>query len=156
LSPVDLNIIESQKMDLRDICNVYGISSELLNDPDNKTNANKRESRMALYYETVIPELDLIRDELNRWLVPAFETDGKKYHLDYDISSIPALQADLEKQTKQLADAWWITGNEKRMLQGYDTRDELDSIFIPSNLVPWTGDVDLAEAMKGLPADYAK
>ena len=156
LSPVDLNIIESQKMDLRDICNVYGISSELLNDPDNKTNANKRESRMALYYETVIPELDLIRDELNRWLVPAFETDGKKYHLDYDIASIPALQGDIEKQTAHLDKAWWITGNEKRMLQGYDTREELDAIFIPSNLVPWTGDVDLAEAMKGLPADYAK
>lgn len=150
LSPVDLNIIESQKMDLRDICNVYGISSELLNDPDNKTNSNKLQSRMALYYETVIPELDLIRDELNRWLVPNYQTDGKKYHLDYDISAIPALQADIEKQTAQLANAWWITGNEKRMLQGFGTRDELDTLFIPSNLIPWEGSVDLNEVAKRL------
>src|SRR5699024_653100 len=53
ISPVDLNIIESMKMSLRDLCNVYGISSELLNDPDNKTNSNKKESRRALYYERV-------------------------------------------------------------------------------------------------------
>lgn len=105
---------------------------------------------MALYYETVIPELDLIKGELNRWLVPAFEKDGKQYHLDYDIASIPALQADLEKQTAQLEKAWWLTGNERRIAQGYDTRTELDTVFIPSGLIPWDGGVDLNEVAKGL------
>jgi HK97 family phage portal protein len=157
LSPVDLNILESQKMDLRDICNVYGVSSELLNDPDNKTNSNKRESRMALYYETIIPELDLIRDELNRWLTKAWNVDGKTYHLDYDISSIPALQADIEKQTRQLADAWWIKGNEKRVAQGFDTDPVMDQYFVPSNLVPVMGELDLEETVKRLNLDdYAK
>ena len=137
LSPVDLNIIESQKMDLRDICNVYGVSSELFNDPDNKTNANKAESRKALWYEKVLIELDLFRDELNRFLCPPFNQDGKRYHIDYDVSAIPALQADLEKQTNALNSAWWITGNEKRVTQGYDTRPELDTIFVPSNLIPF-------------------
>jgi HK97 family phage portal protein len=157
LSPVDLNILESQKMDLRDICNVYGVSSELLNDPENKTNSNKKESRMALYYETVIPELDLIRDELNRWLVKEWNVDGKMYHLDYDVASIPALQADIEKQTRQLADAWWIKGNEKRVAQGYDTDPAMDQYFVPSNLVPLTGELDLEEVVKRLGIDdYAK
>lgn len=157
LSPVDLNILESQKMDLRDICNVFHVSSELFNDPDNKTNSNKKESRMALYYETVIPELDLIRDELNRWLVKPFNVDGKTYHLDYDITSIPALQADIEKQTKQLADAWWLKGNEKRVAQGYDTDPSMDQFFVPSNLIPMSGDLDIEQAVKRLGIDdYAQ
>jgi HK97 family phage portal protein len=138
LSPVDLNIIESQKMDLRDICNVYGISSELLNDPDNKTNSNKAESRKALYYERIIPELDSFRDELNRWIVPAY---GANYYIDYDLSSIPALQDDMEKVTTQLSNAWWITGNEKRAVQGYDHDPLLDRYFIPSNLIPLDSDM---------------
>jgi HK97 family phage portal protein len=155
LSPVDLNILESQKMDLRDICNVYGVSSELLNDPDNKTNSNKKESRSALYYERVIPELDSIRDELNRWLVaPYSKQDGKQYHIDYDLSAIPALQEDMEKVTKQLLDAWWLTPNEKRVAQGYDTLDTLDVPFIPANLIPYDGAVDLEQLAKRIGDDY--
>jgi HK97 family phage portal protein len=155
LSPVDLNILESQKMDLRDICNVYGVSSELLNDPDNKTNSNKKESRSALYYERVIPELDSIRDELNRWLVaPYSKQDGKQYHIDYDLSAIPALQEDMEKVTKQLLDAWWITPNEKRTAQGYDTLDTFDVPFIPANLIPYDGPVDLEQLAKRIGDDY--
>jgi HK97 family phage portal protein len=155
LSPVDLNILESQKMDLRDICNVYGVSSELLNDPDNKTNSNKKESRSALYYERVIPELDTIRDELNRWLVaPYSKMDGKQYHIDYDLSAIPALQEDMEKVTKQLLDAWWLTPNEKRTAQGYDTLDTFDVPFIPSNLIPYDGAVDLEQLAKRIGDDY--
>jgi HK97 family phage portal protein len=153
LSPVDLNIIESQKMDLRDICNVYGVSSELFNDPDNKTNANKEQSRKALYYERVIPELDLLRDELNRWLLPAYNRDGEQYHIDYDLSAIPALQDDMEKQMAVLKESWWLTGNEKRTAQGYDTDPLMDGYFVPSGLVPWTGEVDL-DALKRLPNEF--
>jgi HK97 family phage portal protein len=138
LNAVDLNIIESQKMDLRDICNVYGISSELLNDPDNKTNSNKEESRKALYYERIIPELDSFRDELNRWLVPTY---GGNFYIDYDLSAIPALQDDMEKVVNQLDKTWWITGNERRAVQGYDADPMLDRYFIPSNLIPLDSDM---------------
>lgn len=124
ISPVDLNIIESMKMSLRDLCNVYGISSELLNDPDNKTNSNKKESRKALYYETVIPEIDAIRDELNRWLAPDHSRrDGIEYFIDYDISAIPALAEDMAKKTEWLQQAWPITGNEFREAIGYEALD---------------------------------
>lgn len=155
LSPVDLNIIESQKMDLRDICNVYGVSSELFNDPDNKTNANKAESRKALYYERVIPEIDSIRDELNRWLVAPYNRDGKIYHIDYDITSIPALQEDMEKLANNLDRSWWLTGNEKRVAQGYDTRPEMEGFFLPTAVTPYTGELDIDNALKRLGAqDY--
>ena len=151
ISPVDLNIIESMKMSLRDLCNVYGISSELLNDPDNKTNSNKKESRRALYYERVLPELDTLRDELNRWLVPAFsERDGKQYYIDYDVSAIPALAEELKDTVEALQNAP-ITINEFREAIGYGKGDDpiLDEVWWDMNKVPvsFSGQ-DLSEDLK--------
>lgn len=142
ISPVDLNIIESQKMSIRDLCNVYGISSELLNDPDNKTNTNKKESRRALYYETVLPMLDHIRYELNRWLVPKYnERDGVRYFVDYDITEVPALAEDMDKVAERISKVDELTWNEKRMALGYGALD--DDIYDK----PW---VD----MRKMPVDF--
>lgn len=151
ISPVDLNIIESMKMSLRDLCNVYGISSELLNDPDNKTNSNKKESRKALYYERVLPELDSLRDELNRWLVPDHsERDGVEYFIDYDISAIPALSEDMGEQIEALSGAP-ITINEFREAIGYGKHDDpiTDEVWWDTNKVPvsFSGQ-DLSEDLK--------
>ena len=143
ISPVDLNIIESQKMSMRDLCSVYGISSELLNDPDNKTNTNKKESRKSLYEDRVLPELDSLRDELNRWLVPAYsKRDGIQYYIDYDMSAIPALADDLDKISERIARIDDLTPNEKREALGYGRIDDeiYDRIWYPMNKVPVDGD----------------
>lgn len=138
LSPVDLNIIESQKMSLRDICNLYNINSALLNDPDNKVYNNVQEARRALYMEKVIPELDTFRDELNRWLTASYnEVTGKRYYIDYDLESIPALQKDMKLILDQVKDAWWITGSEKRKAMGYDDDPAMNQYFIPAGLLPY-------------------
>lgn len=137
MSAVDLNIIESQKMSLRDLCNVYNVNSALLNDPDNKVYNNVKEARRALYMEKVLPELDSLRDELNRWLTDRFsQKTGKRYHIDYDLESIPALQQDMKLVMEQVKDAWWLTGNERRVAMGYDTAPEMDQFFLPVSLIP--------------------
>ena len=43
LSPVDLQLLESEKITLRELCNVYGVNSALFNDPDNKSYNNMKE-----------------------------------------------------------------------------------------------------------------
>lgn len=137
MSSVDLNILESQKYSLRDLCNVYQVNSALLNDPENKTYNNMQEARKALYMEKVLPELDALRDELNRWLVERHNrVTGKRYYLDYDLESIPALQTDVKLVMEQVRDAWWLTGNERREAMGYDTAPEMETFFVPSSLVP--------------------
>jgi hypothetical protein len=60
----------------------------------------------------------------------------------------------MEKVTKQLLDAWWLTPNEKRVAQGYDTLDTLDVPFIPANLIPYDGAVDLEQIAKRIGDDY--
>ena len=137
MSAVDLNIIESQKFSLRDLCNIFNVNSALLNDPDNKVYNNVKEARRALYMEKVLPELDSLRDELNRWLVSKYnDKTGKRYHIDYDLESIPALQADMKLVMEQVKDAWWLTGNERRVAMGYDSAPEMEQFFLPVSLIP--------------------
>jgi HK97 family phage portal protein len=136
IPPVDLEIIEAGKMTQRDICNVYNFPSELLNDPDNKTNANKEQSRKQLYMDNVIPELTRDYSELNRSLVPLFnEATGKKYHLDFDVQAIDALNKDNSEKVDWLNKAWWLTADEKRIEMGYQPVGD-NNRYIPMNLIP--------------------
>jgi len=136
MPPVDLEIIEAGKMTQRDICNVYNFPSELLNDPDNKTNANKQESRKQLYLDNVIPELTRDYAELNRSLVPIFnKATGKNYHLDFDVQAIDALNKDASEKVDWLSKAWWLTADEKRIEMGYQPVGD-NNRYIPMNLIP--------------------
>lgn len=136
IPPVDLEIIEAGKMTQRDICNVFNFPSELLNDPDNKTNANKEQSRKQLYMDNVIPELTRDYAELNRSLVPLFnEATGKKYHLDFDVQAIDALNKEASEKVDWLSKAWWLTADEKRIEMGYQPVGD-NNRYIPMNLIP--------------------
>jgi phage portal protein BeeE len=133
---VDLEILEAGKMSQRDICNVYNYPSELLNDPDNKTNANKEQSRKQLYLDNVIPTLTRDFGEMNRTIVPMFEkATGKKYHLDFDIQAIDALNQDNADKVGWLDKAWWLTADEKRTEMGFEPTGD-NARYIPMNLVP--------------------
>lgn len=156
LSPVDLEILSALNLSLRKICNIYGISSELLNDPDNKTQANKKEARRSLYMEAVIPQIERIYSELNRWIVPRFEAaTGKRYHIDYDVSAIEALSEDMERKVNWLARAWWLTDNERREAIDYDRIESamLDQTYIPMGMMPM-GEIDPEVETREMLANY--
>lgn len=149
LNAVDLQILEMEKADLRHICNIYGVQSQLLNDPENKTYNNQQDARKALMLNVVLPELNMLRDELNRWWIPGF---GEHLYFDYDIQAIPELQEDLDKLVDHLTSAWWVTGNEKRSAMGYDESDDplMDQFLIPAGLMPMNTQLDFDEAEKRL------
>jgi len=70
MSPVDLAIIESDMMDLRTLCNVFHVPSELFNDPANKVYATTKEAGSAVYTNAVIPALTSFRDGFNQKIYP--------------------------------------------------------------------------------------
>lgn len=160
ISPVDLNVIASMREVKRELCDIYGISSELLNDPENKTQANKKEARRGLYYETILPKADSLRDELNRWLTPRFSAkDGREYFIDYDINAVEALSDDLEKKVQAFTNAWVVTGNEFREEIGFDHHDHpmMNVPLMPMNRVPLDGmDLDIDEDIKNYAHGRAK
>lgn len=150
MNAVDLDLANAQKMDLRDLCNIYGIQSQLLNDPENKTYANLAEARKSLIINRALPELYSLRDELNRTLVQQW-SDGKKLYLDVDLQAIPEMQQDMLTLVQQLSQMWWVTGNEKRTATNYDVDNntpELNQYMIPGGMIP-IGGIDLETAIDG-------
>lgn len=144
LSAADLSLIEQYNASVKDLCNVYGVPVQLLNNTDSSTYNNMKEAKKALYQNVVIPELLKIRDELNRWLVPQF---GDNLYLDFDFSAVPELQEETDKVVDQLSKAWWITPNEKRdaMSYGIDEENEaMDDYYIPANFIA-LGQSDIPE-----------
>lgn len=135
MSPVDLNIIESDRMDLRALCNIYHVPSELFNDAANKTYSNTKEAGSAVYTNAVLPALNQFRDAFNQYI-------SNKYpglYCDYDASMISELQDDLQLMTTALAGAWWITPEERRDIMNFpadDTNPLLKDYWIPAGLVP--------------------
>lgn len=136
LNAADVSLIEQYNASIKDLCNIYNVPVQLLNNTDSASYNNMKEAKKALYQNAVIPELLKIKDELNRWLAPKF---GDKLCIEFDFSVIPELQEETDKVVDQLTKAWWLTPNEKRAAMSYgkdEQTTQLDDYFIPANLIP--------------------
>ena len=136
LNASDLSLIEQYNASIKDLCNVYNVPVQLLNNTDSTTYNNMKEAKKALYQNAVIPELIRIREELNRWLTPQY---GDKLYIDFDFNSIPELQEETEKVVDQMVKSWWLTPNEKRMAMNYgidQDNDRMNEYYVPANLIP--------------------
>ena len=136
LNAADVSLIEQYNASIKDLCNIYNVPVQLLNNTDSASYNNMKEAKKALYRNAVIPELLKIKDELNRWLAPKF---GDKLCIEFDFSVIPELQEETDKVVEQLSKAWWITPNEKRAAMNYgkdEQTTQLDDYYIPANLIP--------------------
>lgn len=92
ISSKDMQLIENEKWDLRRLCSVWGVSSRLLNDPDNTAEANVEEAEKALTTRCAFPALNSTRDNLNRKLE---EWGGKPGDfVDYDMTVYSELAGD--------------------------------------------------------------
>ena len=116
LSPKDLDFIEGKNLSAREIAQVYGVPPMLVGVPGDATFSNYKEARYHLWEDTILPHLEMIKNELNRWLIPWF---GNGLCLDYDADSIPALAPKREALWGKIANASFLTVNEKRSLVGY-------------------------------------
>lgn len=134
LNPKDIDWTTGQKEIMRQICTIFDVCSQLLGDTENTTYSNMQEARKALYMEAILPFMDLLRDELNAWLVPLY---GDGLYLDYDRDEIEALQEDRAQQYTYVAAADWLTVNEKRAATGYDeVGPEGDVILVGIGKIP--------------------
>lgn len=146
LNASDVSLIEQYNASIKDLCNIYNVPVSLLNNTESSTYNNVKEAKKALYQNCVIPELNKIADELNRWLAPKY---GEKLCIEFDYSSIPELQEETEKVVGQMSQAWWLTPNEKRAAMSYGTDEEneiLNEYYIPANLIPASGsDIEIED-----------
>ena len=137
-SPNDINFQPLQVGILRRVANVYHVPSELLGDVEYKTYSNAKEAVKALYYWAVLPHLQKLKEELNYRIVRQF---GEDLFIDYDVSGIEALSADLAELWERVGkakDRGIINTNEAREEIGWGRTDEpgADKLLIGGNVIP--------------------
>lgn len=116
LNSEEMQIVESSYLDLRYFCNIFGVPSQMLNDPINKTYNTVKDSERALTTRCALPELKATSDNLNRkgvaWGIP------KGTVLDFDMSCYPELTEDAGSTAEWTSKLIAISPNEQRELVG--------------------------------------
>ena len=74
-----------------------------------------QEARLGLWEETLLPLLDKLADALSNWLSYQY---GEEIHIDFDREGISALTQRRENLWSKIADANFMTINEKRAFVG--------------------------------------
>ena len=124
MSPTDLKLIEAKELDLRDICNAFGVPSTLFNDQAASTLDNLKVGTKMMYTNAVIPNNEKLLSKLNESIVPAYsEYENKQLRIRQDLSGVDELQEDQltkaqKKQTEvttllSIADNQTLTPEQK-------------------------------------------
>jgi HK97 family phage portal protein len=125
LTPKDLDFIAGKHLSSREIAQAYGVPPMLVGVPGDSTFSNYKEARFHLWEDTILPLVDTIISEINRWIVSPTDPHLK---FAYDIDSIPALALRREPIWARLKDADFLTINEKRQALGYSPMDGGDML----------------------------
>lgn len=144
---VELDFVASRNAVWTEICAVFGMSLANLGMLADVNLANAQAMDKALWQNTIIPQLELIKRQLNHQLASEY---GQEWVLDYDLSGVAALQeADAEKIAK--AQALFAMGVpfdvlSQRFNLGIDAITGGDIGYIPSGLIPTNLDLSAADA----------
>ncbi|MFC6998052.1 phage portal protein [Rufibacter roseus] len=147
LSPVDLDLIESEKWTFDKLCNVFKFPSQVLNNGgEGTTFSNKLEAKKMLYTDCIIPELQSVIADFNRWLPMYYDPSGNTY-VELDTSGISILQEDKKAQAEMLNAAWWVSVDRKQEILGETVDPKWKGVYmVPMNMVPVTDPSDFTRA----------
>ncbi|GAB4518707.1 MAG: phage portal protein [Parvularculaceae bacterium] len=124
LSPADMDFVEAKNVAAREIALAFGVPPMLLGIPGDNTYANYREANLAFWKHTVIPLLRKTTAAFSGWLGPQFEGAGVEFNAD----RIEALAVEREFRWRRIANASFLTTNEKRRLLGFPPLEDEDHL----------------------------
>jgi HK97 family phage portal protein len=99
LSPVDMQVLESEVRTFKRLCNIYGVSDVLFNNGEASTESNVKEMIKQMYTNAALPEVYAWCDLINKYVAPSFGN----YFVDVDLSEITVLQDDLKAMSEVFA-----------------------------------------------------
>lgn len=131
LSPVDLQILEFNKDLERQVANIYGYPSQLLN-PDG-TLANSDSGDVRVITNCVLPLLRKFDDVRTRMIREWYGDPSLVYLSDTDV--YPELEADKKELVAWMRTAGVFSQTEIRQALGYGEDVNPDEVLIPSGLM---------------------
>ena len=139
----EMDFVNSRKSVWTEIAAAFGVPLAAIGFTENVNLANAEEMNKQLWEATIIPQLDLIMEQLNSQLAVEF---GVGVKLCYDTSNVPALQEAYDKKLENAKKLWdmgvpFDVINEKLEL-GFDSFDGSNIGYIQSSLLPNGIDLD--------------
>ena len=145
MNSTDLQLVEKGVVNLRAICNVFGLDSSLFNDPANKTFNNRKEAEKAMYTNAIMPIAEKVMAKHNQYLALNHYPDGS-VRLRKDFSGVEALQQDKKMEAEK--DKIVLDGlntilsmpvsNDSKKILIQDTYPEMSEEFVDSLMVEIT------------------
>jgi|GEM_PF-1726787 len=137
LSPIDLNLYESDKKVLEDICIVFHVPYMIFRQDSTSQSFGTamREARKAAYTDAILTWVESFHDSLNHYGIEGFEKTGM---VDYDTSGIEELQGDEKMLAEKLNIQWWKTVADKQRESGMDVDEEMEGVYMfPTSIQPF-------------------
>jgi HK97 family phage portal protein len=135
LSPIDLNLFESDKKVLEDICIVYHVPYMIFRQDNTNQSFGTamREARAAAYTDAILPLVNAFVSAWNSYDLSAY---GQNLQLHVDTSGIKELQEDEKSKAETLAVQWWKPIDQKQRESGMEVDQQLvGKYLIPQSLV---------------------
>lgn len=151
LNADEMELIASGLVDLRMMCNWYGVPSQLMNDPENKIYSNQKEGEKAFTSRCVISQMCKFRDAFIRFATKNWSFP-KGNVLDFDITYYPELQNDIKTVVEATNGLIGVIPNEQREQGGLGALQ--DPIFNEPWVIQNGQRVPLSEMMAS-PVDQA-
>lgn len=114
LTPAEMDFQNLKNSAARDIALAFGVPPMLLGIPGDNTYANYREANLAFWRQTVLPLVGKVTSALAHWL-----DDSRSTSIEPDISRIEALGPERSSRLDRIAQADFLTDNEKRAALGF-------------------------------------
>lgn len=133
----EMDATTMENIDLRRLFNIWGIPSQLGNDPDNKSYNSLVEAEKALTTRCALPYMTRKRDHFNMQLQKFWGMDGQNIYADFDMSVYTELQED-QKEKWEWVSKLPVSSGYKLELMGLDVPKDpnMDVILVDGNLVP--------------------
>lgn len=126
LSQRDMEFSKALEWSVEEVSRAFGVPTVFLGELENATLSNVSTFERFLWRNTIVPELKLIEDSLNRSLITAFGLSAQEYRFKFDISEVEALNDSEDSQVARevsLVNAGVMTPNEVRARYGLEAEE---------------------------------
>lgn len=133
LSPVDLQILETNRFDIQMWCSLFHVDSRVIfNDHTSSTLDNMKTARLNTITDGIFPDIEALKNGLNEFLVKKWDDT---LVLDFDYTILPEIQDNLRQVAKDMKEAEVFTVNEIREMWKYGNYEgeNADKILISSS-----------------------
>jgi len=136
MTVVEMNILKALNTFGGKICDAYNVPAMLMAGSEDRTYANYKEAKSALWNDAIKPSVDAYLDKLTNWLAPRFKEEGQKLAADY--SGVDALQTDKASMIAWMVLAKSFTKNEIREAVGFDQIKDpnMDRVYESAGTMP--------------------